>query len=132
VADRVSSFTLTFDGEAGTVKSVLAALKSQIKSDVADIQAAADKLDLFKNLQQQAKDAAGAFFTTKQRVEDLRTAVDAIRNAGGTVGRELAKSLKDAERAAASARKEFESRAIASRICARSSRAGVDTQEPGR
>jgi TP901 family phage tail tape measure protein len=108
VADRVSSFTITFDGEAGTVKSVLAALKSQIKGDVADIQATADRLDLFKNLQQQAKDASTAFFTTKQRVEDLRTAIDAIRNAGGVVGAELAKSLKDAERAAASARKEFD------------------------
>src|SRR5438105_13696240 len=108
MGDRVSSFTITFDGEAGTVKSVLAGLKSQIKSDVSDIQATADKLDVFKNLQQQAKDAASAFFSTKARVEDLRGAIDAIRNSGGVIGRDLANSLKDAERAAASARKEFD------------------------
>jgi len=129
MGDRVSSFTITFDGEAGTVNSVLAALKARIKSDVSDIQATADKLDVFRTLQQQAKDAASAFFSTRERVEELRTTIDAFRNAGGVVGADLTKSLKDAERAAASARKEFEiSRDRLATLRTQLTSAGVDTR----
>jgi TP901 family phage tail tape measure protein len=129
MGDKVSSFTITFDGEAGTVNSVLAKLKSQIKSDVADIQATANKVQLFADLQKNAGDIARAFFDTRQRVQDLRTAIDAIRGAGGTISRELTNQMKDAERAATAATSAYvKQRDAVVQLRGELARAGVDTR----
>ena len=50
-ADRESSFVLRFDADGGTVRTVLSALKSQIRSDVNELESITSKVELFKGLE---------------------------------------------------------------------------------
>lgn len=127
VGDRVSSFTITFDGEAGTVNSVLANLKSQLKSDVADIQATASRIELFKNADQNLNALRDASLSARQRVVELGQAIANIQANGGKVPEDLAKSMALAEKAATSTSKAYNAQAVqVDKLRASLSAAGVD------
>lgn len=108
MADKVSSFLIAFDGQAGDLASILAALKRQVKSDVNELQKTADSIELFKNVQADAQKARAAFLVTKQSLDAVKAAVDGIKAAGGNVGPELAAQLKSAETASRSAEAAFQ------------------------
>lgn len=70
MSDRVSSFVIGFDGDAGNLNLVLAAIKTSIRSAVSDIQAASNKVELFGKLEQDVKAAGDAFQAAKVKVAD--------------------------------------------------------------
>src|SRR4051812_28003782 len=99
MADTVSSFVITFDGKAGDLASILAALKKQVRNDVSELQATASKLELFQNVQADAQKARAAFLVTKTALEGVRAAVDGVKTAGQNIAPALAAQLKAAETA---------------------------------
>lgn len=105
--DNESRFVIAFDGTSGNLDQILSALKTQFRSAVSDLQKTASSLDLYSGLLKQNADVVSAVSETKKRLQDLQAAVTAIRDAGGTVGKDLAASLRDAEKAAASAIKAY-------------------------
>jgi hypothetical protein len=50
-ADRESSFRLTFDGSDNTLRSFVAQMKSQLRSDVAELESITSRVELFKGAQ---------------------------------------------------------------------------------
>jgi TP901 family phage tail tape measure protein len=130
MADRESTFVIQFDGKAGDLTNVLNALKSRVRADVNELQSIAGKVELFKGLQDSAKAASSAFFDAKKRVDDLRKAIDAIEGSGGTVGKDLARQMREAERALVDTRKALDKQSDALKA-ARSglTAAGVDVSK---
>jgi DNA repair exonuclease SbcCD ATPase subunit len=105
--DNSASFRVVLDGEAGTLDAFIAQFKSRFRSDVAELQATASKLDLFAKLSKDLKAASDESLNTRQRVVELGQEIAKVQSTGGKVGDDLSRSLKTAETAAASASKEY-------------------------
>lgn len=127
--ENESRFIVAFDGQSGNLDQILSALKSQFRATVSDLQKTANSLDLYSELLKQNGAVVSAVSDTRKRFEDLKAAVEAIKNAGGTVGKELAASLKEAEKAATAAVKGYRDHRDALQEMRKSlSSAGVDVK----
>ena len=130
MADRESAFVISFDGKAGDLSSVLDALKRKIRSDVSEIEATTNKVELFKQTRAKADEASAAFFKLRERADELRQSIARIEGDGGKVGTELTAALKATEKQAASANREFARQADAlSKLNDQLKAAGVDTSK---
>ncbi len=128
MGDKVSSFVLSFDGDAGDLNSVLAAFKSSVRSAVADLKAQTANVSLFENLGTEVQKAAAAFAAATEKVAALKAQIDSIKGAGGTVGTDLAAQFRLAEQAASAASKAYNSQVTAiSALQAKLTAAGVNT-----
>lgn len=107
-ADNESRFVVAFDGTKGTLSKTINDIKSEFRAAVAEIQQTASKIELFKGLKDQNKDIVDAVARTRKELENVRSAVEAIQKAGGTVTKELSAQMREAEKAAASAFKEYQ------------------------
>jgi hypothetical protein len=85
--DNSASFRVVLDGEAGTLDAFIAQFKSRFRSDVAELQATASKLDLFAKLTADLKTASDASLNTRQRVVELGQEIAKVQSTGGKVGR---------------------------------------------
>jgi chromosome segregation ATPase len=128
--DNSASFRVVLDGEAGTLDAFIAQFKSRFRSDVAELQATASKLDLFAKLSKDLKAASDESLNTRQRVVELGQEIAKVQSTGGKVGDDLSRSLKTAETAAASASKEYnrQSDAVA-KLRAQLTSAGVNVTQ---
>jgi TP901 family phage tail tape measure protein len=128
--DNSASFRVVLDGEAGTLDAFIAQFKSRFRSDVAELQATASKLDLFAKLTADLKTASDASLNTRQRVVELGQEIAKVQSTGGKVGDDLSKSLKAAETAAASASKEYNRQSdTVGKLRAQLSAAGVNVAQ---
>ena len=95
--DTESRFVLAFDGKAGTINSVLAAVKNQVRAAVADIESTTAKIDTFKGLEASVQTLGKSFQAAQDRAADLRQQIAKIQGSGGEVGSNLIKSLRMVE-----------------------------------
>lgn len=96
MADRVAKLVLTFDGEAGTIDSVLAQIKGSVRNAVADLERTTSKVELFANLETKVKASAEALFDASTKVKLLNAELDRTAAAGGKATPELLAGLKAA------------------------------------
>src|SRR5690242_21170977 len=99
MADRISEFVISLGGDANDVRAVVSAFKSQLKSDVAEIEAATAKVELFKGAEQRAQAAQQAFFKARDAADSYRQAIAQIEGGGGKATDDLVKGLAAAEKA---------------------------------
>lgn len=127
MADRQTSFEVAFQAEASSFGDVLAAIKRQMKGAVGELEALTSKVDLFKNTQAKAAEAGVAFERLTAEAARLKAQIAEIEAAGGTVGAELTKSLKDTEKQLAKTSREMERQsAAAAKLEATLTKSGVD------
>jgi TP901 family phage tail tape measure protein len=125
-----STFVITFDGSAGTLDSVLAGIRSSVKSAVSDIQSTANKVSLFDSLGDNVVKAQAAFAAASKSAADLADQIAAIQAAGGKVGSDLAQQFKQAQTAATSAGKAYNAQVDQlTSLNTRLTAAGVNTAE---
>jgi Phage-related minor tail protein len=128
MVDKVSTFQISFSGDAGDLNSVLSALKGSVRTAVSEIQGIASKVTLFDDLEASVQKAALAFDAAKASAAELKIQVDFIKGSGGTIGQDLAAQLKLAENAANSASKAYNAQVTQlSALQTKLSAAGVNT-----
>ena len=125
MADRESSFVLKFDGDAGTLSSVLASLKSQLKSDVAELERTTSKVELFKGLQGELATARANFDASKAKVEQLAATINV--NLGGATKELQAQFAAATKEMAANERQAAKTQKQIERLGGQLKLAGVDT-----
>lgn len=113
MANNEAQFRISLEGDSSNVGALFAAFKRQLKSDVSEMERITSNLQLFKGLDDDLKKAAAQVDKTRLSLATLQRATEAVKSSGDSVGKELAKSLTDAERAAARAEKEFIKQSIA-------------------
>jgi hypothetical protein len=128
VPDRTSSFQISFDGEAGTLRSVLAGLKSQIRSDVAELEAITAKVQLFKGLEDKLAATELAGRKVSDTLVTIQQKIDLVVASGGKVDdgltKQFASAQKQADALSASAQKQTDT---LNRLAAQLKTAGVNT-----
>src|SRR5690349_3269042 len=99
--DKISRFVIGFDGDEGTIASVLAGIKSKVRSTVSEIEAATRNIQLFKGLQESltATEAAGA--RASAAIVQIQQKIDLLKASGQGIDKTLNASLVAAERDAA-------------------------------
>lgn len=129
MAERSTTFLIGIDGDAGSIKDLVASVKSDLVKAVRDLQSASDKVKLFGDTEQQVKDAKDAFNVAQAAVAHFTDEVNKAKAAGGGVGDDLAKSLKDAQTAATAAEKAYaKSQTTLAKLSTQLTKAGVDTR----
>jgi TP901 family phage tail tape measure protein len=129
-ADRESTFVLKFDGDEGTLRSVLASLKSQIKSDVADLERVTSKVELFKDVAKNVTTAGAAVSAARAKVDELVASIASIKAASGQSVTGLEKEMKAAEKQlAATTRESDKQQASLAKLDAQLKAAGIDTSK---
>lgn len=132
MTDKVSSFKIGVEGDAGDIPAFLQSLKTQFQSAVRDIQSLTSKLNLFSSVQEDSQKAATALAAAKDAVAALQAQIAKVQSGGGAIGDDLAASLKKAEQAAASAQKQFDSQQKQlDKLRTTLTAAGVDTTNLG-
>lgn len=125
--ENEAKFTLTLDGDGGNVGAIFAAFKKQVKSDLSEIEATSKNLKLFGTLDADLKKAATSVDDTKAKLASLRTLAESLAVTGGTIGKGLETSLRDAGKAAVAAEKDFARQSVAvDRLRTTLKSAGVD------
>lgn len=128
MSENESRFIIAFDGKGGDLAQVLSSLKASVRSTVSDLQATTAKIELFKGLDASSKALSQAFFAAQERAAGLRQEIARIQGAGGDVGKELVRALKDVERAALAAGKQYNAQAgQLDTLRSQLAKAGVDT-----
>lgn len=126
-ADRESTFNVKFDGDGSTLRSVLAGLKSQIKSDVAEIESTTSKVQLFKGLQDNVKAAGDAVLKARDAVVALQQQIDKLNAVGSKPTSDLTQAMAAAEKQVVSLSRQYNSQSDAlDRMRGKLTAAGVD------
>jgi len=107
-----SEFILSFEGDGSDIGRIFSAFKRQVSQDVKDIEALTN-ITLFRNLKGDLDKAGSAVKSTSDDLAKLKGFALEVQSAGESIGKDLSKGLKDAEKAAASATKEFDKQASA-------------------
>jgi len=105
-ADRESSFRLSFDGSDNTLRSFVAQMKSQLRSDVADLEAITSRVELFRGAQQRLADTEAAGRKATQALVDIQQKIDLLAASGGKVDDALTKAFNAATKSAQQVSKE--------------------------
>lgn len=127
--ERVSRLVLTFDGEAGTIDQVLNGIKSSMRNAVADIERTTSKVELFGDITRNLPAVQAALDRARERVVAFRVEIDGIKAAGAVPIKALTDGLKEAEKAAAAAQKEFNKQtAELAKLDVQLKAAGVDSK----
>jgi TP901 family phage tail tape measure protein len=108
MSDNTARFVIELDGDDAAIRSIMSGFKSRFRSDVADLQAVANRLELFGNLQGDVDKARAAVLAARQAVVDLGQEVARSLGSGSGVSDDLTKRLAAAEKAAQGATKEFD------------------------
>lgn len=108
MADRISTFTIAFDGDAGAFQKTIGSLKASLTQTVRDLETLTNKADLFAKTEESAKAAAESFKKTTDAAALLKTQIDKINASGGKVGDDLAKQFTAASKAADTAGKVYD------------------------
>ena len=129
MGDRVARFEIGIGGDDADVRSILAGLKAQFRSAVADLEATANKVKLFEGLQDKTKAAADALAEATNKAAALAVELEKVQKSGGKGVDEFTKSLKEANKEVAIAQREFNKSVDSiSKLQSQLSRAGVDTK----
>lgn len=124
--DNRAEFILSFEGDAGGISTIMNAFKRSLKGDVAEIEQITANVQLFKGLKGDLETASAAVAATNTQLEKLK---DLASNADVPIGKEMIKSLRDAEKAANAATREFEKQTAAVDKMAKTlTAAGVNTK----
>lgn len=133
MADRISTLVIAFDGQAGSIDSVLSSIKGSVRSAVADIEATTKKVDLFGNLEAKVKTSADALFDASTKAKILATELAGIQAAGFKATDSLTAGLKQANAEVDKATTAYNRNVDAlSKLQATLSKAGVDTSNVAR
>ena len=111
--DKISRFVIGFDGDEGTIASVLAGIKSKVRSTVSEIEATTRNVELFKGLQESltATEAAGA--RASAAIVQIQQKIDLLKASGQGIDKTLNASLVAAERDAAALSKQYSNQSAA-------------------
>lgn len=128
MGDSVSRYIVAYDGDASGLKNAFAGIKTQFKNDLADLQATANRVDIFANLQKQVTDSSAAFTKAKTDVDTLQVAIASLKASGQDVTPDLVKGLKDAQSALSDATRQANlSQAQFTKLQTTLQKSGVDT-----
>lgn len=124
-----AEFVLALDGDDSALRGIFNAFKRTISEGAAELERTTGNITLFRGLKENLDRARSAVVDATTGLAKLREQVKATQDAGGEVGKDLAKNLRDAERAVASANKEFAKQEAAVAKMAKSlEAAGVNTK----
>lgn len=124
-----AEFVLSLDGDDSAIRGIFNAFRKTVKDSAADLEQTTSNIVLFKGLKENLDKTSAAVTSATDNLAKLREQVKATQDAGGEIGKDLAKNLRDAERAAASANKEFAKQETAvARMGKTLTSAGVDTK----
>jgi TP901 family phage tail tape measure protein len=127
-SDRISSYMIGFDGDAGSLLSALRGIKSEVRSTLADIESSTKKVDLFGKIEDDVARASTALQKAKTDVAALTAAIASAKAAGAPTA-ELEKGLRSAQDQLRSTQREFNNSANAlTKLENQLTRAGVDTK----
>lgn len=133
MGDRVSRLVLTFDGEAGTIESVLNGIKGSVRNAVADMERTASKINLFADLETKVKASAEALFDATTKVKLLGVEFDRIKATGAKVPELISIGMKaakeDVDKATAAYNKNVDA---LTKMQTQLTKAGVDTSNLAR
>lgn len=129
MVDRVSSYVISLGGDDSDLRSLFAGVKSRIRSDVAELKQITDKVELFSSITDNLPKVQQALDSAKSKVQQFTAEIQKIEDAGGKAPKALTDALAQAEKAAASATKEFnnQQQKLAS-LDSQLTRAGVNTR----
>lgn len=108
-SESETRFVVAFDGNAGDLNSVLAAVKSSFRTAVSEMQATANKLDLFATASEDGKKLEAALISAKAQLGQFKNAADALATSGfPKAAASFADSIKQAEVAVKAAQAAFD------------------------
>ena len=127
--DRIARYVLDLGGDAGVLYAVFAGIKSRVRSDVAEIKALTDKTEIFGGIRDSLPQVQRALDSAKEKVKQFTAEIERIKASGEKAPKALTDALRDAEKAAAQATKEFarQQQQMAT-LDAQLTRAGVNTK----
>lgn len=126
--DNRAEFILSIEADGSGIGTIFNAFKRQLKSDVAELEAITNKIDLFASLPAKIKASATEVDRLRAGVESLKRTIASVNETGGNI-EGLTVSLKQAERAARDAEKEFAQQiATYRKLRTELQAAGVDTK----
>lgn len=127
VTENRAEFVIALDGDDGGIRAIFNAFKNTVKSGAAELEKTTSDIQLFRGLKANLDTAAASVTATTAALAKLRDQAKATQDAGENIGKDLSTNLRDAERAAASATKEFDKQQAAiSRMSKSLTSAGVD------
>jgi TP901 family phage tail tape measure protein len=112
MADKISEFVLSLSGDDSDLRNIMSQFKSRLRSDVSDLQAIADKLDLFGQLSDSVPKVKAALDSARESVTALRDEIATIKEAGAEPTKALTDALGQAEAAARTAGAEFKRQTV--------------------
>lgn len=129
MGDKIAQFVISLDGDGDGLRSALSGIKTQFRSDVAELVAISNKADLFSAISDNIPKIAAAVDKAKTQIADLNAQIQKIQDAGGKAPKELTDALAAAEKAAKSATSELnrQQQQLAT-LQTSLQRAGVDTK----
>ena len=129
MADKIARYVLEIGGDAGDLNAVFAGIKSRVRSDVAEIKALTDKTEIFGGIRDSLPQVQRALDSAKEKVKQFTAEIERIKASGEKAPKALTDALRDAEKAAAQATKEFarQQQQMAT-LDAQLTRAGVNTK----
>lgn len=127
MAENRAEFVIALDGDDSAIRGIFSAFKKTVKDGAAELEQTTSNIVLFRGLKENLDKARVAVTDATAALAKLRDQVKATQDAGGEVGKDLAKNVRDAERAVASANKEFaKQEAAVGRMAKSLKAAGVD------
>lgn len=126
--ERVSSLVLSFDGEAGSIDSVLAGIKSRVTNAVKELEATTGRVQLFGQLSDNIPKIQAAIDRSTAAAAGFRKELESIAASGAVPLKVVSQDLAAAEKAASKATAELakQNRELAS-LNATLKATGVDT-----
>lgn len=107
MGERVASWKIGISGDEADITQFLSALKSRFQTSVAELEKISNSADIFSALQSNLGKIKGVIDENTARAAAFRAEIERTKAAGGDVSDTLTKGLAAAEKAAASATKEY-------------------------
>lgn len=107
MADKVSTYQISFSGDAGNLPAFLDSLKTSFRSAVADIQNTTSKLNAFASLQSDIQKSISSFTAARAAAADFTDQIAAAKAAGSDVSDALTDGLAAAQKAITASTKSF-------------------------
>lgn len=129
MSDKIAQYVISLGGDDGDLRAAFGRIKSQMRSDVSELESITNKVDLFSAISDNIPKVAAAVDKAKAQITALNAEIKKIEDAGGKAPKALTDALADAEKAAKSATSEFnrQSQQVAT-LQSSLARAGVDTK----
>lgn len=129
MAERVAQFVIDLKGDNTEIVSALQKLKGVFRDTASDLERTTANVELFKGATKSLDEAGAALKRAETNAASLRAQITALREGGQEVGKDLTKSLRDADKQVVASTRSFERQQQAvTQLNTALAKAGVDTK----